>query len=141
LCVASAFFCYGALNLGIGRLGRPGPGFFPMLTGTIVGLFSLIMIVRSIRASTRLTTSPGRLITLRTALALMCLSLFGLLIDRLGFFVCTFFFIMITLSANGVRKWPFLVMFAFLVCVAIFVCFNLLLEARLPLGILRLVRP
>jgi hypothetical protein len=112
-----------------------------MLTGTIVGFFSLIMIVRSIRASTRLGASPAGLMTLRTALALICLLFFGLLIDRLGFFVCTFFFIVITLSANGVRKWSFLVMFALLVCVAIFFCFNLLLEARLPLGILRLVRP
>ncbi len=140
LCFASALFCYGAFTLGIGKLGRPGPGFFPLLTGLIVGTLSLVMIASSIRGSTSRETGREKLITIRTILSLVCLLLFGVLVEKAGFFVCSFLFIIFVLRANGVNKWPFLLFFAAVVCVGVFFFFNVFLEARLPLGILDVLR-
>ena len=140
LCFASALFCYGAFTLGIGRLGRPGPGFFPLLTGLIVGTLSLVMIAFSVRTSTASEVKAERLLTVRTFFSLLCLLLFGLLVEKAGFFVCSFLFIIFVLRANGVNKWPFLLFFAAVVCVGVFFFFNVFLEARLPLGILDVLR-
>ena len=138
-CFTSALFCYGALKLGVGEFGRPGPGFFPLLTGLIVGSLSLVMMLRAMRRSVP-GDRPEKLITARTALGLASLIAFGILVEKVGFFVCSFLFITLVLRANGARNWRFLFFFAVLVCVTVFLFFNVLLEARLPLGILSYLR-
>lgn len=136
----SILLCYGAIGLGIGRSSNPGPGFFPFLAGLVIAALSVAIIISSVRGSQRIS-SQTPLLTGRATLILGSLLVFGLLVEKAGFFACTFLATLLMLRTNGIKKWPFLLLVAFLVCIGIFLIFNTLLEVRLPLGVLRFWKP
>jgi len=136
LLFVSILLCYGAIRLGIGETHNPGPGFFPFLAGLIIAVLSLVMIISSIKERPNRNLQKSPLVTTGSALILTVLLFFGFLVEKAGFFVCTFFATLLMLRANGVKRWSYLFFVAFLTCAAIFVVFNVLLEVRLPLGIL-----
>lgn len=138
LLIVSLFLCYGAIKLGIGKTHDPGPGFFPFLAGLIIAILSLILIISSFQAQHKHSLPAGPLLTGRAALTLGVFLLSGLLVEKAGFFICTFFVTMAMLWINGVKKWPFLFLVATLTSAGIYLVFNVLLDVRLPLGILRL---
>ncbi len=133
----AALLCYGAIELGIGKTHDPGPGFFPFLAGLIIAILSLGLIGSLLKGRRVLATPQGHLVTGRAALILGVFLLFGFFVEKAGFFVCTFVVTMVLLWANGVQKWPVLLFAALLTCAGIYLVFNVLLEVRLPLGILR----
>ena len=137
LLIVSLLLCYGALKLGIGKTHDPGPGFFPFLAGLIIALLSLILIISSFRAQPRYALPPGPLLTGRAVLTLGVFLITGLLVEKAGFFICTFLVTMAILRINGVKKLPFLLLVAILTSLGIYLVFNVLLDVRLPLGILR----
>ena len=137
LLIVSLLLCYGAIKLGIGRTHDPGPGFFPFLAGLIIALLSVILILSSLRVQPRYALPPGPLLTGRAALTLGVFLIAGLLVEKAGFFICTFVVTMAMLRINGVKKLPFLFLVAILTSFGIYLIFNVLLEVRLPLGILR----
>ncbi len=137
LLFASALLCYGAIRLGIGKSHQPGPGFFPFLAGMTIAILSVVMIITSVRGSQVSISNKGSFLTGQAAVIVGILLLFGLLVEKAGFFVCTFFATLFLLRITGIKKWPLLLLVAVSACVGIFLVFNLLLEVRLPLGILR----
>ena len=138
LLIVSFFLCYGAIKLGIGKTHDPGPGFFPFLAGLIIAVLSLILIITSFQAQHQHSLPEGPLLTGRAALTLGVFLISGFLVEKAGFFIITFFVTMTMLWINGVKKWPFLFLVAILTSVGIYLVFNVLLDVRLPLGILRL---
>ncbi len=46
------------LSLNLGSLNRPGPGFFPFWGGVVLGVLSVVLIVRSFRRSRRGPADP-----------------------------------------------------------------------------------
>jgi len=137
LLIISALLCYGAIRLGIGKSNNPGPGFFPFLAGMIIFALSLVIIITSVRSSPRISPQMAPFFTIRTGLILGALFLFGLFVEKAGFFICTFFATLMILRANRIKNWFFLIFVSLLICIGIFLVFNLLLEVRLPLGILK----
>lgn len=133
----SILISYGALRLGIGKTHDPGPGFFPFLAGLIIALLSLSMIISSIKDKPKYVPPDGPLITGRAALILGVFVIFGFLVEKAGFFICTFFVTIVLLWVNGVKKWHSLLFAALLTSGGIYLVFNVLLEVRLPLGVLR----
>jgi hypothetical protein len=73
----------------------------------------------------------------RAGFILGALLAFGFLVEKAGFFVCTFFATLLMLRMTSTRKWTFLFFVAILTCLGVFFVFNVLLDVRLPLGILR----
>jgi putative tricarboxylic transport membrane protein len=73
-----------ARGYSLGSAGRMGPGYFPMLLGSALGLLGLILVARSLmidsEAIGRLRLQPLLIITLGVCL-------FGLAIERLGLLV------------------------------------------------------
>ena len=138
LLVASLLFSIGAFRLGIGKINNFGPGFFPLLAGLFIAFCSLIIILSSLKGGRDRKTQGDSLLTGRSALIAAVLLLFGLFVEKAGFFFCTFFASLLTLRINGTRKWSYLVFVPVLICIGIFLIFNVLLEVRLPLGFLRL---
>ena len=136
LLIISALLCYGAFRLGIGEFNNPGPGFFPFLAGLILAALSLALTVSSLRGPLRVSPERPPLFTLRACLILGSLLLFGLFVEKAGFFVCTFLATLLMLRINGIKKWPFLLFVAISVCIGIFLVFNIFLKVRLPLGVL-----
>ena len=72
-------------------------------------------------------------------ISVVLLLLFGLFVEKAGFFVCTFFATLLMLRANGIKQWYLLLLVGISTSLGIFLIFNLLLEVRLPLGILTFV--
>jgi putative tricarboxylic transport membrane protein len=137
LLMVSILLCYGAIELGIGKTHDPGPGFFPFLAGLIIALLSVILIISSFRPRPQFSLPPGSLLTGRAILTLGVFLITGLLVERAGFFICTFLVTIAMLRINGVKKLPFLFLVAILTSLGIYLVFNVLLDVRLPLGILR----
>jgi len=138
LLIVSLLLCYGAIKLGVGKTHDPGPGFFPFLAGIIIAVLSLLLILSSFSPKHRYSLPSGPLVTGRAALTLGVFLLSGLLVEKAGFFICTFFVTMTMLWINGVKQLPFLCLVAILTSAGIYLVFNVLLDVRLPLGILRL---
>jgi hypothetical protein len=70
----------GATSYPIGELTRMGPGYFPMVVGTMLALMGLGLVLAS-----RTTATPLPLLRLRPALAVFAgLVFWGLTIERLG---------------------------------------------------------
>ncbi len=138
LFVVSLFLCYGAVRLGIGKTHDPGPGFLPFLAGLIITILSLILIISSFQNKLKHFLPETPLLTVRASLTLGVFVIFGLLVEKAGFFICAFFVTIIMLWINGVKKWPLLFLVAILTSGGIYLVFNVLLDVRLPLGVLRL---
>ncbi len=135
LLLVSGFFCFGAIGLGIGKIHYPGPGFFPLVAGIILAALSVAMMFSATKASP-MPQKRETLFTLQSILILGILLLFGFFVERIGFFVCAFVATIFSLRIISSQKWPFLFLTSFLACLAIFLLFNLLLEVRLPMGVL-----
>jgi putative tricarboxylic transport membrane protein len=138
LFVVSVLFSIGAIRLGIGKINNFGPGFFPLLAGLFIAVCSLIIILSSLKGGRDRKDQGNSLLTGKSALIVAVLLLFGLFVEKAGFFLCTFVASLLTLRINGTRKWSYLVFVPVLICIGIFLVFNVLLEVRLPLGFLRL---
>jgi hypothetical protein len=137
LLFVSVLLCYGAIRLGIGQPHNPGSGFFPLLAGLIIGVLSLLLILSSTRVKPNHDSDRAPWMTGRAAFIVCALLAFGFLVEKVGFFVCTFFATLLMLRMTSTKKWPYLFFVAILTCLGVFFIFNVLLEVRLPLGILR----
>ena len=127
------------MRLGIGKANDPGPGFFPFLAGLMIAILSLAIIISSLKKSQKYNPEEGALVSGKAALISVVLLLFGLFVEKAGFFVCTFFATLLMLRANGIKQWYLLLLVGISTSLGIFLIFNLLLEVRLPLGILTFV--
>ena len=136
LLFVSALLCYGGIRLGIGKSNYPGPGLFPFLGGITLGILSVIMMISSSRDSLNPIQKAEPLLSIQAALILAILLIFGVFVEKAGFFVCTFFTTFFLLKVISTKKWPFLLFVSIVTCIGIFLLFNLLLDVRLPLGIL-----
>jgi len=136
LFLISIILCYASMRLGIGKANDPGPGFFPFLAGLMIAILSLAILISSLKKSKKYNPEEGALVSGKAALISVVLLLFGLFVEKAGFFVCIFFATLLMLRANGIKKWHFLLLVGISTCLGIFLIFNILLEVRLPLGIL-----
>jgi len=136
LLIISSLLFHGAITLGIGKTNNPQPGFVPFLLGLIIAVCSLALIASSVKNLPSALPEKRPLLTIRTALILCALLLFGLFVEKGGFFVCTFLITISLLKINGIRKWSTVLVLAILTSIGIFLVFNTLLRLRLPLGIL-----
>ena len=48
-----------ALQLPIGKVGRPGPGIFPLVLSIVIGLLGLLLLSRTIRVKAKAGTEQG----------------------------------------------------------------------------------
>ena len=136
LLIISSLLIHGAITLGIGKMNNPKPGFVPFLLGLIIAVCSLALIASSVKNLQSALPEKMPLLTIRAALILCALLLFGLFVEKGGFFVCTFLITISFLKINGIRKWFAVLVLAILTSIGIFLIFNILLRLRLPLGIL-----
>jgi putative tricarboxylic transport membrane protein len=81
------FFFVGAMNLKLGTLRNPGPGFIPLGMASLLLCFSLFTLAKGLIMSTgRISRIPWK----RPALVMASALLYVLLISRAGFLLSTF---------------------------------------------------
>jgi len=135
-----SFFVFGSFMHSIwGRYG-PGPGFFPLLFGLLLGLLSLLLLMGGIRRlrsgkeRNRSTTAIQGFANVPTiAIYLGCCVGVYLVLEPLGYLITMFLFLTVALPLAGQRSPGSVIIVAAVTSVSIFVLF-LKLNVRLPFG-------
>jgi hypothetical protein len=124
----------------IGSLAQPGPGFLPLVLGILLICFSLILVVRGLRAyRSRETGSavfqPGtwKRITYTLTVLVFATSLF----ETAGYLLTIFLFIFFLMLWTEWRNLKKIITTAFLTTLAVYLIFVLLLKQQLPVGLLK----
>ena len=129
--VAIYFSIEGFIHLTVGTLSQPGPGFFPFLGGVVLGLLSLIQLLKSIK--TRDSISLPGLKSSKLLLATGATLAYLLLLETLGFVTITFLFLFL-LFRLGYKGWVFSAALALTGAVSSYALFQLWLKTQLPAG-------
>lgn len=137
LLAVSLGICAGSLRLNVGTLTAPSSGFFPLVTGLVLGIFSILILIEArksgketVRFWAYQANQKGIYLTFLFILA------YAFLLERLGFISTTIlFFFLISRFVSG-HRWAIAVFFALMTSFATYFIFTILLHAPLPQGFL-----
>ena len=131
LAIAIFFSLEGFINLKLGSLRSPGPGFFPFWGGVVLGLLSLVLLLSSLKNMGTLS-----LFVLKSSKLLLvtgALLAYLLLLETFGFMTITFLFLFL-LFRMEYRGWVFSAVTALIGAVSSYALFQLWLKTQLPAG-------
>jgi putative tricarboxylic transport membrane protein len=98
-----------AYHLGLGSLGRPGPGLFIFLAGSLIVLLTSVDIIKGISRkrskSIKLASLWQGTYWARAALLLTATVIYALVLDSLGFLLPTFLYIGFCVRLLHASKW------------------------------------
>jgi putative tricarboxylic transport membrane protein len=132
----SLYFSIASYKLGLGAGGRPGPGFFPFGAAIAIGTIALVRALKARREAiaTILATTSSQWRKIGCVIAGMLL--YALLLDSLGFAICTFLLVAFYLQIIALQRWTLSLGFALAVALVAHLFFDLLLNTQLPRGLL-----
>ena len=119
------------LSLKLGSLDRPGPGFFPFWGGVVLGVLSVVLIVRGFRRAG--PSPPIRPESWKPVVVVGALLAYLLLLEPLGFVAVTFLFLLILFRLER-RGWAFSAASAAVGTLASYALFQVWLRTQLPIG-------
>jgi hypothetical protein len=142
--VLSSLFClvFGILftvesfKFGLGAWFKPGPGYFPFWSGLLFSLLSLFVFIGAVRKRRPLPNDIDRFRWLNIALVLLSMFAYALLLQTLGFVLCTFGFAVFCLRAISRKGWVYSLVTGLTIAIVFQLLFNVLLNAQIPRGIL-----
>lgn len=136
LLAVSLAICAGSLRLNVGTLTGPGAGFFPLVTGMVLGVFSILILIQAKKTSEEPVKFWAPEANKRGIyLTFLFILLYALLLEWVGFVATTtLFFLLVSRFVFGLR-WSTSVFFALVTSFATYFVFTLLLDAPLPQGI------
>jgi putative tricarboxylic transport membrane protein len=132
---SGAGICLWSLQYGLGTLAAPGPGFMGLCAGASVCLFSII----GLFANRGIRKGDGKLfghLWRDSLLILLLLVGFALLLNFLGFMVCTFLFLIILVGRKKTYSWPMVLALSVGPSIVMYIVFEVWLQANLPKGLL-----
>jgi putative tricarboxylic transport membrane protein len=133
-----------ALWMPRGRIGQPGPGFFPMIVGALLILTAAACLVQALmtrRAAGPITqpiaapTSENRQVA-KVWFLIGFLILYAVAVQPVGFPIALMLFLVASIRIFGYRKWLPALGIAAALTVISYVTFVIWLKVPLPLGIL-----
>jgi len=131
----AAFICFEALQVPFGGLRMPGAGFFPLLLGVALGVFSLMLLGTSL-----LTPAAGSpdVRPERPEVFYLVGSIFAavVLFELAGFLLTMALFTAVVMKVLGSMSWVTAVVLAVVGSVTAYVVFSRVLLIALPSGIL-----
>ena len=130
--------CFGSVRLDLGELHKPGPGFFSLLAGAILGILSLIVFVQSFKSvpgdeKKPFWVNPKRKI--KMAYLVMALILYAIGMNYVGFFFSTLLFLGFLLRSIDPQRWSVVLTVSILATVISYAIFQYWLDVQLPTGI------
>jgi hypothetical protein len=121
-----------ATSYRVGTAGRMGPGYFPMMLGVLLTALGLIIAVQGVvRVKEDVPLPPLSLRPL--ALVLGSVALFGLLLNTLGFVLCTVILIGVSSLAYYEPRWKEIAVSAAVLTVFAVAVFGYGLSLQFPL--------
>jgi len=133
--IFSGVTIYLALRLPMGRMGKPGPGIFPLLLSVVIGFLALSLLLGNLRSKGELGTEERPVPKWRLVYLLGDLCLYAFLLRPLGFLISTWIFL-IVLKPIIKKKWIPVLLGSLFISASFFFFFNYLLKVELPMGIL-----
>jgi putative tricarboxylic transport membrane protein len=133
--IFSGVTIYLALRLPMGRMGKPGPGIFPLLLSVVIAFLALSLFLRTLRSKGELGTEEMSTTKWRLVYLLGDLCLYVFLLRPLGFLISTWIFL-ILLNPIVKKKWIPVLLGSLFISAIFFFSFNYLLKVELPMGIL-----
>jgi len=131
LAIAIFFSLEGFINLKLGSLRSPGPGFFPFWGGVVLGLLSLVLLLSSLKNMGTLSLSVLK--SSKLLLVTGALLAYLLLLETFGFMTITFLFLFLLFRIEY-RGWVFSAVTALIGAVSSYALFQLWLKTQLPAG-------
>ena len=133
----SLILCIESYRLNIGAIRNPGPGFFPFCVGLVMAGLSLIAIIQSERKCERKEGSgheePFRWWNI--AIILAAILVYALVLETVGFLICTFLFVSLLLKVVEPQSWKATILGGLIMAVSADILFNLILQSQIPSGI------
>jgi putative tricarboxylic transport membrane protein len=125
-----------ALQFDLGNLSEPGSGFMPFLAGVLMCIFSGITFFRAF------LEKPGNIEKLwgdvkfrRVIFVILALVIFALLLEKIGFLLCTFFLIFVLIYSSKKHTLYFSLIVAGLTATLSYLLLETWLKSQLPRGI------
>jgi len=130
-------------RLGLGNLLQPGPGFIFFWAGILLGIMSLVILIKTFikvgQAEAEKPTLGGVSYT-KIILVSLGVFLYALLLEPLGFVIVTTLLFVFILGVVEKKKWLFTIASSILVTVAAYLIFQTWLETQLPKGLFGFLR-
>jgi putative tricarboxylic transport membrane protein len=123
----------------LGGLHKPGPGFFPFLVGSILGILSFLIFLQSFKAlpgDEKRAFWPNPKRSLKMTYILIALILYALGMDYLGFLFSTLLFLGFLLKAIEPQRWSVVLSGSIFGTILFYGVFKYWLDIPFPTGIL-----
>jgi len=134
----SVFVCIESLRFGVGSLNAPGPGFLTFGVSLFIILFAFFLFLGRIERKDVENVIPlfkGKKIQ-NVIYAFIALFGYALLLNRLGFFLCTLFFTGFCLKIIIPQSWRVVLGMSIIVAIFSYLLFDVWLTLQLPKGTL-----
>jgi len=124
----------GAIQLSLGSLTEPQPGFFPFMGSVILVFLSVILILQGWLRGENAPVVFGEVRRLVLFLAVM--AGFVVFLDRVGYVICTFIASSLILRILNIKSWRVLILTGLCLSILTYILFDKLLGVDLPMGFL-----
>jgi len=124
-----------SLRLGLGSINSPGAGLFPFLTSLLLAVLSLLMLSECLKKSKIQGSFSGwspETNWRNLLLVLISMTIYGLVIDYLGFLLSTFLFLLFLFKIISPLSWVASLIGSFVTIVVSYLVFNTWLQCQLP---------
>jgi len=140
LVILAGCICWGSILLPYGNIHNPGPGFFPLWLGIILGALSIGLILQAGRqeeGGRALGDIPAEKIRWQKVLfVLISLVLYGCLMNILGFLIVTFLLMAFLLRFIEPQPWKSVIGWTLVGSLGSYLVFEVWMKLRLPRGFL-----
>jgi len=130
-------------HLGLGTLHKPGPGFLFFWVNIILGIMSLIVLVRAWAGKKEEGPQPaifGDQNTSKIIFVLISLFVYAILMEPVGFIPITLLFFFFILKIIEKKGWFYTLIVSVVVTVISYLIFETWLQSQLPKGLLEFLR-
>ncbi len=138
----SAMIFASSLQLGIGSLQQPGPGFLGSCAAALLFILSAVTLVKATQKAPAADTGQASLGWKQLAKPLglgLAMAGYTLILGFLGYLVATTLLMFAMLFLYNPRKWPIHIVVALFIANVTYAVFYKLLDVLLPAGLFRLV--
>ena len=130
-------------HLGLGTLHKPGPGFLFFWVNIVLGILSLIVLIRAWAGKKEEGPQPaifGGQNVSKIVFVLISLFLYAILMELVGFILVTLLFFLFILKIIEKKGWFYTVFVGVVVTVISYLIFETWLQSQLPKGLLEFLR-
>lgn len=144
---ACLFYLYNSLQIPVGRLSYPGPGFFPIILGVVGAIISMVLVVNSFSKQKKVgknqkNASKGEEMEGSFGRILGCiigLGFFAVTFEAIGSLAGIFIIVLVLSKICGLRGWLSPLLLGLGSSLFIYVVFALWFKIPLPAGLLNML--